>query len=501
MPASNREEGDRSRLDGFEIEIFKLVQTEATSEQWKEWLRAPLEHAAAEGNLDLFTRLMDAGANGKAGWRGCHGRTLLGAAACGKSDKMVRALLEAGATDGVNVLFGGERESALHVAAARGADDSCRALMIAGADPNLRDRRKHSPLHRAAVAGHHRVAGLLLLNRACVHAKTASQQTPLHLAAFQGHTLCISELLLGDADKEVVDRHGRTPLFKAAENNHLEAVEKLLAFGASCGMISSNPRTRPVRVAANRGHADILKALLDKASIEVDTVDGRGGAALHCAASVRNNGDAVRALLGAGADVEVTSTTDSCFTPLHVAVNRRIASGGTIHALLEGGANVNARTPRDETPLHVACRHSSVSGVELLLRWGADEKLKNNDGDTPADVIRARQPDGLDNEEREADNQRIRRMLARAPADRLWRRRGWLVLSRSCPTGVQVASGSSSSSSSNGNSAKVARVSGEGSGRDDEESEDQMMVDLRDLVGMLVGLKADGLFRLVVGFL
>ncbi|CAN0509742.1 unnamed protein product, partial [Ectocarpus sp. 12 AP-2014] len=62
MSVSKREAEDRSRVDGFEIEIFKLVQREATSEQWKEWLRTPLEHAAAEGNLDLFTRLMNAGA-------------------------------------------------------------------------------------------------------------------------------------------------------------------------------------------------------------------------------------------------------------------------------------------------------------------------------------------------------------------------------------------------------------------------------------------------------
>ncbi|CBJ25690.1 hypothetical protein Esi_0008_0114 [Ectocarpus siliculosus] len=82
--------------------IFKLVQEEATPEQWKQWLRVPLEHAAAKGNLDLFTRLMDAGADGCSGWRGCYGRTLLGAAACGDGDQMVRALLEAGATDDVN---------------------------------------------------------------------------------------------------------------------------------------------------------------------------------------------------------------------------------------------------------------------------------------------------------------------------------------------------------------------------------------------------------------
>ncbi|CAM9294049.1 unnamed protein product, partial [Ectocarpus sp. 4 AP-2014] len=95
-------------------------------------------------------------------------------------------------------------------------------------------------------------------------------------------------------------------------------------------------------------------------------------------------------------------------------------------------------------------------------------------------------------------------MLARAPADRSWRRRGWLVLSRSCPTRVQMANGSSSDiciGSSKGCSAKVARVSGGDSGGDEEEAEDQMMVDWRGLVGRLVGLEADGLFRLVVGFL
>ncbi|CAM9895141.1 unnamed protein product [Ectocarpus sp. 8 AP-2014] len=509
MSASEREEEDRSRVDGFEIEIFKLVQRKATSDQWKEWLRAPLEHTAAEGNLDLFTRLMDAGANGEAGWRGCHGRTLLCAAACGKSDKMVRALLEAGARSDVNVHFGGERQSALHVAAGRGGDDSCRALMIAGADPNLRDRGQRSPLHLAAGAGHHRVVGSLLLNRADVHAKTAFGETPLHLAAFQGHALCISELLLGGADKEVVDGFGQTPLFKAAEDNRLEAVEKLLAAGANYGQPTNNTLS-PRDIAAKRGYADVLKALLDKDSSEVDATNDHGWAALHYAAAVdgpvHDNGDAVRVLFGAGADVNVKATNDSCFTPLHLAVNRRIASDGTIHALLEGGANINARARHGNTPLHQACRRSSVTGVELLLRWGADEKLTNDVGTTPAGVIGAWGQNGHDDQEREADNQRIRRMLTRAPADRSWRRRGWLVLRRSCPTRVQVANDSSSSSSSNsnnnnGNSAKVARVSGEGSSRDDEETEDQTMADLRDLVGRVVGLEADGLFRLVVGFL
>ncbi|CAM9192128.1 unnamed protein product, partial [Ectocarpus fasciculatus] len=88
--------------------------------------------------------------------------------------------------------------------------------------------------------------------------------------------------------------------------------------------------------------------------------------------------------------------------------------------------NVHARDLGDDTPLHTASSWSSVTGVELLLRWGADEQLTNKSGDTPADIVGAW---GLVYDEVDADDQRIRRMLARAPADRSWRRRGWLVLS------------------------------------------------------------------------
>ncbi|CAN0198480.1 unnamed protein product, partial [Ectocarpus sp. 4 AP-2014] len=419
---------------------------------------------------------------------------------------MARTLLTVPRKPDVNSLLGAKREPALHAAAAQGEEEVCRALIALGADPNLRDRGNNSPLHRAAEAGHHGVIGSLLLKGADMHATNYLQETPLHLAASKGHTLCISELFLGGVDKDVVDEEDRTPLFRAAENNHVGAVEKLLAAGANRGIRADNNYS-PFEMAAHSGCVTIVRAFIDADSSEVHATDDGGYTALHCCVSdidgpVGDNGDTVRVLLEAGADVDAKTTEDgNCDTPLLVAVDRRIAPIGAIRALLEGGANVNARDVFDQTPLHVACARSSVNGVEFLLCWGADEKLTDVDGETPADAIgnvdseEETPPDVTDapeenrgkDEEIEADQQRIRQMLARAPADRSWRRRRWLVLSRSCPTKVQISNTNSSSNISNSSSsdclpAEVVRVSCNELGGDDKETEDQKTVNWRDLV-------------------
>lgn len=94
----------RVLLEGAEVELFKLVLQGATPEQWAEWLRAPLEHAVVSGKFGLVNRLLRAGANGSAGWRGCRGRTLVDAAALGGNGDVVSALLRAGCGADVNVI-------------------------------------------------------------------------------------------------------------------------------------------------------------------------------------------------------------------------------------------------------------------------------------------------------------------------------------------------------------------------------------------------------------
>ena len=501
MPASRRK--DRSRLDGFEKEIFQLVRKHATEGQWMKWLRAPLEHAAAQGDMELFTRLMDAGADGGAGWRGCHGRTLLGAAAHGKSVEMVLTLLEAGAMADVNVTFGAKQESVLHVAAAHGAEQICDMLILAaGADATTVDKDKSTPLHLAAEAGHDDVVITLLASGADPYATNKwAKQTPLHLAAAAGHALCVSYLMHGGADKDSRDGGNRTPLFLAAQHNRLEAVEQLLAAGASQHIRSTNgPYVTALDTAAKQGHAEVVRALVKRGS-PVNASDRSGRTALHLAASVdevlgrvndHDNGEVIHVLLQAGADTEA-KTKNYGRTPLHFAASSD-SNGNNVRALLEGGANVNARGTDGGTPLHDACLQCRLSAVVLLLRWGADEKLRDNGGTTAEDGVGGENGESADcNEEREADDMHIRWMLARAPADRSWRRRGWLVMARSCPAKVQLAKESGGDGGGTGNGKEPG---GGGSG-----TRDQTGIDLEHLVGAVVGLDETGVFRAVVGFL
>eukprot|EP00903_Cladosiphon_okamuranus_P008638 g8282.t1 len=506
---------DRTRLDGLEAEIFKLVGEHATSEQWSKWLRAPLELAIAKGDIDVFTRLMDAGADCGASSRGCHGRTLLGAAAHSKNTEVVEAVLRAGATSivDVNATFGLKQETALHVAAMRGAERVSDVLILAGADPCALDKDKQNPLHVAAEAGHDGVVGVLLQAGADPTARSKPEKrTPLHVAAAAGHAMCVSKLISFGVDKDSRDVHSETPLHLAAHHNRLAAVEELLAAGASHQLRVNSldpPRFNALDLAAQSGHVDVVRALL-RAGSPVTASDDRGYTALHVAANDidvdklgRNNGDVIRVLLDAGADTEAQTDDMGC-TPLHFAADTdhfaadSDSRGNNVLPLLEGGANVNARSVDGCTPLHYACYHSSLGVVELLLRWGADEMLADHSERRAGETWWPQYPgvDGYDDEaRRKANHEGIRRMLARAPADRSWRRRGWLVLARSCPAKMRPSEASNSGGGSGG-SGGGGDAHGGGNG-----TEDRSKIDLERLVGGVIALSEEGVFRSVVDFL
>ena len=97
-------------------------------------------------------------------------------------------------------------------------------------------------------------------------------------------------------------------------------------------------------------------------------------------AAVRHtNVDAVRSLIGAGANPNMGDYWRN--TPLLEAVRQDNLELTQI--LLDAGARPNVKG-RGHTPLGVAARNGNVRLVEMLLRAGADPDRRGDDGDTPA---------------------------------------------------------------------------------------------------------------------
>ncbi|CAN0113132.1 unnamed protein product, partial [Ectocarpus fasciculatus] len=431
------EEG-RETLSGLETRLFQLVSEKATSAQWSEWLRAPLEHAVAEGDKDLALTLLKAGANGGAGWKGCDDRTLLQAAAEGGDAEVVRTLLDLEGMNELDAASGNEGRTALHRAATGGHTDAARVLVLGGAKVDLVDDKGSTALHYAIDGGHLQLAEDLVIAGADLEAKDGDGNNPLHLAAAHNDDKFIGTLIRRGVCVSVHNKKGEHPLHIAVQHEHVAVTKALLKAGADPNIrYGSDNRLSPLFLA--RGNVAMTRTLLDSGA-DVKSVDEVGCTALHWAA-YHGIPEVVDTLMDFRADVEAQSLaiwlkaiqqdewhSYKGLTPLHLAAYRKEPC--TLLALLQRGANANAQDDHGHGPLHLVCKYPKarlVAVADLLLRWGADETATDNDGNTPADLVKS----GA------GPNERLQRLLANAPADRAWRRRGVVVMLRA--HGVEAA--------------------------------------------------------------
>ncbi|CAM9565088.1 unnamed protein product [Ectocarpus sp. 12 AP-2014] len=399
---------DRTALKGLEKKLFKLVSEKATAAQWSEWLRAPLEHAVAEGDKDVALTLLKAGANGGSGWEGCNDRTLLQAAAEGGNEEVVSTLLGKGGLEELDVASGDQDRTALHRALIGDHAGAARALMVAGADTSLLDAEKRSALHYAILGGHLQLAGDAIIGGANLKAKDANGDTPLHFAAAHDDDKFVSTILRRGARVDRPNREGQYPLHVAVEYGQLTVAEALLTAGADPNVrFGTSKRYSPLYFAVRRSPG-MTRALLQHGA-NFSSSDDLGFTALHWAADYNASAE-IDVLVEAGADLEASSSNlamnngvcgEQSFvglTPLHVAAyyHRSLSMA----ALLRHGANVDAESGNGLTPLHMVCKTSpapgSVKATDLLLRWDADETTTDHDGRTPKALVGGEEVAGLE---------------------------------------------------------------------------------------------------------
>jgi ankyrin repeat protein len=166
---------------------------------------------------------------------------------------------------------------------------------------------------------------------------------------------------------------GLTPVMLAAYMRQGDVLALLLAHRDDLDLFE----------AAAVGQAPRIAALLDSGEAQVSAYAPDGFTALHLAAFF-GHADALRALLERGADVAAVTRNDLANQPLHAA-----AAGGDVrlcNLLIAAGADVDAKQHGGYTPLHEAAQSGNLEMVDAFLAAGADPILRDDEGRTAADL-------------------------------------------------------------------------------------------------------------------
>ncbi|XP_021701891.1 serine/threonine-protein phosphatase 6 regulatory ankyrin repeat subunit B isoform X2 [Aedes aegypti] len=276
------------------------------------------------------------------------------------------------------------KQTPLHLAAASGQMNVCKLLLELGANIDATDDVGQKPIHVAAQNNYSEVAKLFLQQHPnLVMATSKDGNTCAHIAAMQGSVKVIEELMKFDRNGVISTRNkltDSTPLQLAAEGGHADVVKVLVRAGASCTDENKSGFTA-VHMAAKNGHGQVLEVMRSTNSLRVSSKK-LGLTPLHVAAYY-GQADTVRELLinvpatvksdsPSGTSLVPELGNESGLTPLHLAAYS--GNENVVRLLLNSaGVQVDAATTENGyNPLHLACFGGHVPIVGLLLSRSAE---------------------------------------------------------------------------------------------------------------------------------
>ena len=98
-----------------------------------------------------------------------------------------------------------------------------------------------------------------------------------------------------------------------------------------------------------------------------------------------NNSIIIKILIDAGADINVTDHYGH-YSPLSFSVD--VSYNNAIRALLENGADVNLGGLAAKTPLHLAVKRRNKLAIPILIDYGADLEIVDDNNETALEMAR-----------------------------------------------------------------------------------------------------------------
>ncbi len=288
---------------------------------------SPLHLAAEFGHEQLLSKLLDIGLDAKI--RDTEGHTVLHYAVWGQNEATVRFLLDINADPNATNHRG---RTPLRFAAPRDTD-VLKALLNAGADPNLVDDLAISPLMAAS--------------------------------SYSGDDPQSVELLLEfGANPNAVNSGGKRAINYASAGLFLEEsyikVEALLTAGARL-VPAEEGKDHPINSAARSGNDKVIALLLEAGADPNGTGIDKQTPLHNVGLLDFNSAASAQVLISAGSDVNALDENGD--TPLHIAA--RYGAESIIHTLLDNGASGKIVNFEGETAFETASKEL----VESTAYW------------------------------------------------------------------------------------------------------------------------------------
>lgn len=281
-------------------------------------------------------------------------------------------------------------EKLLFAAVKKGDTATIRELFAQGVNPDAADKDGQTALMLAAEKNLLPVVEALMEHGAAVNAANRKGRTALRYAVTSEDKIAVLDTLLAHgADIHAADKDGQTPLFHAVHWGNLPAVRRLVASGAQINARDTAGWTPIIHACAagtGRGqeYARTMPAALMDAGADIHLADNNGMTALMYAAQ-NGRADTLQLLLEKGA--QVNAADDFGMTALLYAAQSSCFGAENVPLLLQHGADARAVNHEGETALRFAAAHATLlPAVQALLDAGADINARDSSGYTALSV-------------------------------------------------------------------------------------------------------------------